>query len=279
MSIMNIGSLGNYMKNLQLQTQWQLKKQSGDFTSHKKSLQEWLEDTSSSSLAGMKEALNNSSNVDKDALYAKIQNGKKLTAAEKDYLRKTDPVMYEKVKSIEREREAYEEEIKRCKTKEEVQRVKTAHVNASLSVVKSVENNPNISDAQKLAYAMIEQAKIKAIAEITAKFVKSGEYGELPTDAEYAEAIKEMEQAVKPEEEQEKTDSAEESTGKDIIQEIQKSVSEKDEEIAEEILDTDIEIESEEVRKAKRAKAKAAYQHFSGEGEVGTEFVFFDTKG
>lgn len=266
MSMTTIGSLGNYMRNLQLQTQWQLKKQSGDFKSHKKSLQEWLKDTSSSTLSEMNDALNNNSNIDKDALYAKIQNGKKLTAAEKDYLRKNDPVMYEKVKSIERESAAYEKEMKRCKTKEEVQRVKTAHVNASLSVVKSVENNPNISDAQKLAYAMVEQAKIRAIAEITAKFVKSGEYGKLPTDAEYAEAVetmKEMEQVVEPEaEEQEKTDNTEENT--------------------EEIFNTDVKIESEEVRKAKRAKAKAAYQQFSGEWQsepTGNEFASFDAKG
>lgn len=277
MSIMNIGSLGNYMKNMKLQTQWQLRKQSGDFTSHKKSLEEWLKDSSSFSLSGTKETAN-SCNIDKDALYNKIQSGKKLTAAEKDYLRKNDPLMYEKVKSIERERKAYEEEIKHCKTKEEVQRVKTAHVNASLSVVKSVQNNPNISDSQKLAYAMVEQAKIKAIAEVTAKFVKSGEYANLPTDAEYAEAMKEIEEPPAKEEKEpenaDDSDNTEESIGEENI--TKETLSEK-------ISDTDVKIESEEVQKARRAKAKAAYRQFDGEWDsanaAGNFTVSFDTKG
>lgn len=308
MSIAGIGSLGSYMKNFKLQTQWQMKKESGDLLSKKKSLEEWIADTTNSLLKSG-EIGKNSGNVDVEALYMKIQSGKKLSSAEKDYLRTHDPQMYEKVKSIERERKAYEEEIKRCKTKEDVQRAKFTRISASLSSVKSVENNPNIPMGQKLAHAVFELAKVRAVEEITLKFVESGEYAKLPTDAEYAEAMKEMNEERKPEaaqkEEEKKTEGSEETKadkgddGDVILEEenAQKKETVVDKETAvvrqqkagrlnrvHRDFQKNIEVESDELRKAKRAKAKAAYQKISGEWEASDSSPFqnaasFDAKG
>lgn len=54
-------------------------------------------------------------------LYAKIQSGQKLTPDEMQYLRKYDPVTYMKVARIQAQREAFERQLKSCKSKEEAQ--------------------------------------------------------------------------------------------------------------------------------------------------------------
>lgn len=279
MDILNAGTLGNYMKTLKLQTQWQLKQKTKDYTNDKKS----LEDRSSSlELPGFGEDENKKSSMDVQAIYLKIQNGKKLTAAEKEYLRANDPEAYEKVKSIERERKSYEREIKRCKTKEEVQRVKMTRLGTSLSAVNSIANNPVIPLEKKLEYTMLEHAKTSAISEATQKFIESGAYAKLPTEAEYAEAVREMEEAKEPvlDEQKEETDvqEAQDTSGeaeKKAEQEIQR---------AEDAEHTSARYESLAVKRAKQAKARAAYsnltQSWESEGEVADSgFVSIDTKG
>ena len=281
MDILNAGSLGNYMKTLKLQTQWQLKQKNGDYTDNEKSLDEWLEDSSSSSsLFGIGD--DKTSSVDVQAIYLKIQSGKKLTSAEKEYLRANDPEAYEKVKSIERERKSYEREIKRCKTKEEVQRVKMTRLGASLSAVNSIANNPVIPLAKKLEYTMLEHAKTSAIAEVTQKFVKSGAYAKLPTDAEYNEAVREMEEAKEPvlddqkkdETDVEKTPDTSEQSGEKAEQEIRRAA---------DALRASAEHESPQMRRAKQAKARAAYgnlrQSWESQDEAAGVFVSLDTKG
>ncbi len=54
-------------------------------------------------------------------LYAKIQSGKKLTPDEMQYLRQYDPVTYMKVARVQAQREAFETQLKNCKSKEEAQ--------------------------------------------------------------------------------------------------------------------------------------------------------------
>lgn len=56
-------------------------------------------------------------------LYAKIQSGKKLTPDEMQYLRQNDPVTYMKVARVQAQREAFETQLKNCKSKEEAQDV------------------------------------------------------------------------------------------------------------------------------------------------------------
>lgn len=294
MSITTIGSLGNYMRNFKLQTQWQMKKQSGDLTNQKKKLQKWVDETTLALEKLREEAKEkNTGGVDVKALYTKIQNGKKLSAGEMDYLRTHDPQMYEKVKNIEREKQAYEEEIKRCKTKDDVQRAKFNRISTSLATVKSVENNPNIPLSAKLGIAMAENAKIKAIEEITLKFVESGEYAKLPTEAEYAEAMEELNEQRKPEavqNEEEKTpeEKKEEAdaavSGEIVNADVGEKTTSVDAAKKPDDSEKNIEVESEELKKAKRAKAKAAYQKIGSEwgGEDASAFVgtaSFDAKG
>ena len=75
------------------------------------------------------------------------------------YLEEHDPQLYKKAKEIEMERQAYEQELKRCKTKEDVQRLKMSHAASALSTVNEVKNNPNIPGGKKLELIVQEHCK------------------------------------------------------------------------------------------------------------------------
>lgn len=40
-----MGSVNSYTKTMKLQTQWQIKQKNGDYNSHKKTLEEWVNTT------------------------------------------------------------------------------------------------------------------------------------------------------------------------------------------------------------------------------------------
>lgn len=100
------------------------------------------------------------------SIRAKLSLGKKLTAAELEYLRQHDPVLYMKAIKIEMSRKMMREQIKNSKTKEEVQRVVSSH----MSGVRGTNED-----------SQMEQA---AIADESAKAMKSKRYIELPTAKE-----------------------------------------------------------------------------------------------
>ncbi len=212
----------------------------------------------------------------------KLANGKKLTAEEMEYLQKNDPQMYQKVKSIEAEQKNYENELKRCKTKEEVQRVRTNHAAASLSAVNNIKNNPNIPEGKKLELIWQEHMKNQALEEVTKEFVESGKYAKLPTEAEKAKAEKELEEAKKaekgiedPEEKIEEETEAKSDSEADDAKETERADGVEDtsqEAKAHEAVErsraalqkrelTRMEAETTpEALKVKRAKARAAYE-------------------
>ena len=101
--------------------------------------------------------------------------------------------------AIEEEQKSYEEELKRCRTKEDVQRVKMNHTAASLSTVNNVKNNPAIPEGAKLGIMWQELMKTRALEETMGEFVKSGRYAQLPTEAEKAEAEKALKEAKEAE--------------------------------------------------------------------------------
>lgn len=100
------------------------------------------------------------------SIRAKLSLGKKLTAAELEYLRQHDQVLYMKAIKIEMSRKMMRAQIKNSKTKEEVQRVISSHM-SGVQVTKE--------DTQ------MEQA---AIADEAEKTMKSKRYNELPATEE-----------------------------------------------------------------------------------------------
>ena len=96
--------------------------------------------------------------------------------------------------------------MKRCRTKEEVQRVKTAHMGAALTRVHDTMHNSAIPKEKKLEILAVEKYRSGRLEARTRKFVRSAEYRQLPTDIEKASA--EREERETPEQ---KTDNKPES--------------------------------------------------------------------
>lgn len=283
MSIMMVTSLNTYTKNMEMKMKWQKKQSNKDYsadgsTTIKDSVQRQLEDIRESQKDGSKQMA--------AQIELKMTSGKRLTAAEMEYLKENDPQTYQKAKAIEMEREAYERELKNCKTKEDVERVKAAHAAAALDRVNDVKNNPNIPGGKKLELIKQELFKSSVREDAMQNFVKSGEYKKLPTEAERLKAEKDMEEAKKAElgldEESKKEDSKEESIDNTQEAEAGKSTDSAAKELpsqADSIKKALLEIEAKEVntenvkrkmtraqaevtpeaRKVRQAKAKAAY--------------------
>ena len=275
MNIFMMQSLGTYTKNMEMQMKWQQKKAKNDFTADGSTK---LKDPTAQQAEEIRRAQADGSSKLSAQIRTKLATGKKLTQEEMDYLQKNDPQTYQKAKAIEDEQKSYEEELKRCKTKEDVQRVKMNRTAASLSVVNNVKNNPAIPEGAKLGIMWQELMKNRALEETFSKFVESGRYAQLPTEAEKMEAEKTLKEAQSAElgiedstENTEKADTDENKTNTDSIKDnisdaetkeasVHESV-QKNRAVLQEHKITLAEAETTpEALKVKRAKVQAAYK-------------------
>ncbi|MBQ6986342.1 MAG: hypothetical protein IJQ25_05065 [Oscillibacter sp.] len=168
MNLLMVGSASQYAKHAARKTQWNLKKQSGDLTGHKKSLGDYVNITKASSVLPQTDEADSKMS----AIMTKAQAGKKLSYDEWEYLRAKNPVMYEKLREVEKEQEAYEEELKRCKTKDEARRL---HMSKLADILTAAKNG----DESALV-------RLNRLTQTMTEFTKSDEYHELPTEAEEA---------------------------------------------------------------------------------------------
>ena len=152
MNFFTVQSINTYTKNMEMQMKWQRKKETGDFTA---------DGSTKLDAVGRQAEEIRKANADGSTKLAKqidlkLNSGKKLTAEEMEYLQMHDPQKYQRVKQIEAEQKNYENELKRCKTKDEVQQLRMAHTASSLSAVNSIKNNPAIPEEKKLELIMLE---------------------------------------------------------------------------------------------------------------------------
>ena len=166
MNLLIAGSASQYAKNAARKTQWDLKKQSGDLTGHKKSLSDYVNITKASSVLPQTDEADSKMS----AIMTKAQAGKKLSYDEWEYLRAKNPVMYEKLREVEKEQKAYEEELKHCKTKDEARRLHLSKLGDILSAAKNGDGSALI--------------RLNRLTRTMTEFTKSEEYHELPTEAE-----------------------------------------------------------------------------------------------
>ena len=192
MNFFMMQSLGTYTKTMEMQMKWQQKKANNDFTADGTTK---LTDPIARQAEEIRLAQADGSSKLSSQIRAKLASGKKLSREEMEYLQKNDPQTYQKAKALEEEQKSYEEDLKRCKTKEDVQRVRMNRTAASLSVVKSVESNSAIPESAKLGIMWQELMKSKALEETINTFIQSGRYAQLPTEAEKLEAEKALEEA------------------------------------------------------------------------------------
>ncbi len=289
MDFYSINSINSYVKDIDMQKKWSQKKESGDFEADGiSSISEWVEkqqDKFDFGSASETSDSDDSSDEELSRITRKYADGGKLTQSEKEYLRKNNPMLYSKVKAAEEEVKSYKRELKSCKTKDEVQKVKMNHVNASLSTVNSVNNNPNIPKSAKLAIASQELRKVRDMEKATVEFVKTGDYASLPTEAERRKAehdIKEAEiqrlydnsEKALPEsdneheeisvgekisDDEEKTFVDESASAEDISPKEERSAHERVKHEDSEEITVDEAENTDEARKVRRAKAKAVY--------------------
>lgn len=278
MNFFTMQSLGAYTKNMAMQMKWQQKKANNDFTADGSTR---LNDPTAQQAEAIRLAQADGSAKLSSQIRTKLANGKKLTREEMEYLQKNDPQTYQKAKAIEDEQKSYEEELKRCKTKEDVQRVRMNRTAASLSVVNSVKSNPAIPESAKLGIIWQELQKNRALEETIGEFVKSGRYAQLPTEAEKRAAEKAVEEAKAAEsqvedsaektEKTEKTDTGKSETNEEPITESISDNTTKEVSLHESAQQKKIFLQEHkktlaeaettpEALKVKRAKARAAYK-------------------
>ena len=183
------GTLYEAGKMMVMQNKWEQKKNTGninikeqkELTPQERELQRYREQLEETKKGN-----------EYSALYSKIQSGQKLSPAEEDKLKAQDMKAYLDYKADQAEQEAFEEKLKQCKTKDEAQRLKTTKMQSNLSKIKNVENDPYISDSEKLRIAREVQGDTIASAKIFDKFTKSEEYEKMPTEGELQQ-IRKME--------------------------------------------------------------------------------------
>ena len=173
MNFASIGSLNNYINNLKLRTNWEMRKAHSDFSPNERFGEAY------SMWENFMEQ-NSGDNKKLADLYAKIQSGSELTNEEMEFLRKNNPDLYSKLRNQEIEDEAFKKKLENCKSKEDVQKAKLDKMNQALSKMKTVSNNPNISDDQKLAIFSEVNAEVLRCNKITDEFIQSGDYSRLP---------------------------------------------------------------------------------------------------
>lgn len=207
------GTLYEAGKMMTMQNKWEQKKTTGnvlkeektELTPEERQLQtyrEQLEETKKGN--------------EYSALYSKIQSGQKLSPAEEDKLKEKDMKSYLEYKANQAEQEAYEERLKRCRTKDEAQRLQTAKMQGNLSKMKNIENDPYISDAEKLKMARIIQGDTTATAKIYEEFTQSEEYEKMPTEGELQQ-LRKMERDAENAELQEAKDDLSKSQEQEVV--------------------------------------------------------------
>lgn len=163
----SMGNIQNYVKSMELRQKWKLREHEEKQTSENqtiKMMREQLQKSKEQQSVGM---------IDQ-----KLNSGKKLSAAEMDYLRDNHPELYAKARRIQAEREAYERELRRCRTKDEVRDV---HMRRTSMLAGQAQDAHRRGDSAGCAEASQKQMAINDEHNI---FIKSERYSALPKNQE-----------------------------------------------------------------------------------------------
>lgn len=190
---MMTGTIHNTVKLQTMTSQWMQKKDSGNILSkeEKEKRANWTEDERLLH-EFQQQLIDEREHSKKQEIMNKVVAGETLTPEEEAYLEQHDPTALKSYRDSKAEKKAYEEKLRNCKTKDEVNRLKTETVGGYLSSMKKIVNNPMIPLSAKLAKAKEILAKLSNIEDAEKKFMQTLEYQNLPTEGEEAvEASKE----------------------------------------------------------------------------------------
>lgn len=116
----------------------------------------------------------------------KLQSGGELTPEELEYLKKNNPELYRQALEIAQEKQAYERQLKACRTKDEAEKLKVNRMGNFMAQCKTVMNNPNIPKAKKKELMDKLSKELSGILEVDKAFTQSAEYTKLPDKEETA---------------------------------------------------------------------------------------------
>jgi hypothetical protein len=166
------GRIFDHVKTVQLEAKWRQsdKAQEGGFSA-------FLKPNSEAAKANILQRIT-----------GKLKMGKRLTYDELDFLRTHAPDLYEKALKIEKEREEFRRELRKCKTKEDARKLQTVKAMQLQAEAKALPKDKNGVEMGDLDFISMRMA---AISDEFSEFVKSKEFEELPTQKELDEENKE----------------------------------------------------------------------------------------
>lgn len=174
--IQRAGTIHNMIQMAELDSRWQQKKENNfkkqeELTPEERQIQHYQEQ-----LEKMREG-NKSSDI-----YVKIKSGAELTYEEIDYLKKNNPNALREYEDIKREKEAYKNQLKNCRTKEEVEELRVQKMNSYISEARRISSNPYIPEGKKSELMDNIMARVLNIQDAHMDFTKTIKYISLPDD-------------------------------------------------------------------------------------------------
>lgn len=147
----------------------------------------------------------------------KLMSGGKLTREEIEYLRKNDPQKLKEYEEIQAERESYKKQLKSCKSKEEVERLKMTRMGRYMSQAKTIASDSTIPKSEKYKLMVKLLSEATGVAKEHIKFTRSLQYAQLPEEDKDA---KKKSSAVGEELPEENTGSTDVTTNDDVPEQI-----------------------------------------------------------
>lgn len=177
------GTIKNAVKLQFLENKWQQKK--NDINA-KKPIKEMTQEERMLADFQKQVEKERESNLHAD-LYNKLKSGGKLTSEEISYLEQNDPEALRKYREDQAEKEAYERELKNCKTKDEVDRVKMNKLGNFAAQAKKITTDPYIPLDKKVELMNQLNDKLCRVNQAHMEFLDSQQYRDMPTEAELSE--------------------------------------------------------------------------------------------
>lgn len=249
MDFAGIGTVSGYVRALDSRRQAEQRSQGSTEEKKPSAAADWVKQQEELAKSSDKQDITwwNTGDQKLSGIQTKYYSGGSLTKTEREYLKSKNPALYERLIAAEAAKKSYRRDLKRCRTREEVHRMKLSHTAGTMSAIKA--GSAEVSD------------RVNGIQSSTNEFVRSGEYHSLPTEHEKAVAEKRVKQAEERQRGKRTENSAEkqhdpENSRKKLFRDIRPG------ETVEQAKN------SPEMLKVRRAKAKRVYSSSAGEFKV-----------
>lgn len=249
MDFAGIGTVSGYVRALDSRRKAEQRSQGSTEEKKPSAAADWVKQQEELAKSSDKQDITwwNTGNQKLSGIQTKYYSGGSLTKTEREYLKSKNPALYERLIAAEAAKKSYRRDLKRCRTREEVHRMKLSHTAGTMSAIKA--GSAEASD------------RLNGIQSSTNEFVRSGEYHSLPTEHEKAVAEKRVKQAEERQRGKRTENSAEkqydpENSRKKLFRDIRPG------ETVEQAKN------SPEMLKVRRAKAKRVYSSSAGEFKV-----------